>query len=336
MFIQSQSNLTKVATTATAITSIEPKRMVSSFTMSFFMTLRSVFVASRFSTSWACSEARISACFSGIPASVNFLTKLWVSNKMVLIGLCLLIGFSSFSYANDTPNGWRWYNEPVKVKRKPKAAPPVAPTQGATLTRTLTAKEQMDWFRQEHEEVAAQAFIDPKNDEKVERVMYFNKYALDQSGVFGMTFTKVLHNNPELNYLKDHPAEQAARKDYLNEVRNKHIDSLQQLVNEGWGMFFVYNGQDTLSQRLAPSLQDFSAQYGIELLGISKDGTLIEAIASNEYDSKGKVDVPFVPAVMLVNPSTQEMKPLSYGFISMDKLMQRFHYVATNYQDFDY
>lgn len=248
----------------------------------------------------------------------------------------LILTSNVFAQSNSKPNGWRWYNE-EKTVSKPKTEPRKSNSSSAvTVTRTLTAKEQLDWFKSAHEEVQAAAIIDPTNQEKAALLMHMNKYVSDQSSEFGMTFKKVLHTTPELDYLKDRPAQAAARKHHLNKVRSNHIDSVHKLSNEGWGLFFVYKGADELSHTLGSSLQTFSDKHGLGLLGISKDSNLINSIKDNEVDLQGRVDVPFVPAIVLVNPKTKEMTPLSYGFISMSELYGRFHNVATDYQENDF
>ncbi len=256
--------------------------------------------------------------------------------KKVFLLLVTLTLVSSPSVANQAPHGWRWYNEP-KVEKKQTVDPKknnTAPS--VSLNRTMTAKEQLEWFKGVHEEAQAAAIIDPTNEQKAALLMHMNKYVSDKSSTFGMTFKKVLHTTPELDYLKDRPAEAAARQDHLQGVRNKHISSIHQMSNNGWGMFYVYNGSDNLSDALGSSLQNFSDKHGIALLGISKDASVTNSVRQNEIDDKGRVDVPFVPAIVLVNPKTKEMKPLSYGFISIDQLYGRFHNIATDYQEQDF
>lgn len=255
---------------------------------------------------------------------------------MRVVSFLFLTLISVSTLAEQEPNGWRWYNEPKAVQKKRIEKMKQSAVPSVTVKRTMSAKQQLDWFKAAHEEVQAAAIIDPTNEQKTALLMRMNKFVADKSSTFGMTFKKVLHTTPELDYLKDRPAEAAARQGYLKDVRNKHIDSIHKMSNEGWGMFYVYNGSDTLSDTLGSSLQSFSDKHGIALLGISKDANLATSVRQNEIDERGRVDVPFVPAIVLVNPKTKEMKPLSYGFISMDKLYGRFHNVATDYQDQDF
>ncbi|CAQ81873.1 conjugative transfer protein TraF (plasmid) [Aliivibrio salmonicida LFI1238] len=228
------------------------------------------------------------------------------------------------------PNGWRWYNEPTQDAKAP--APITKPN---TVTRTLSARAQLTWFKEQHQEAQAAATIDPSNNQKVEKAMRLNQYVSNQSSQFGMTFKEVLLSHPELSYTKDRPVEQAARSTYLELEREKKVHTIKQMAAEGWGFFFVYEGKDTLSQTLAPSIQQFATTHGIEVLGISKDGTTLESIRENRMDDN-TLNVAYLPALLLVNPNTKTIKPLAYGFISQDQLLGRFYNVATHYNSPDF
>ncbi|MFA0289720.1 MULTISPECIES: conjugal transfer protein TraF, partial [Vibrio] len=129
--------------------------------------------------------------------------------------------------------------------------------------------------------------------------------------------------------------EQAARQVYLALEDKKKTDAVEKMKQDGWGFFFVYEGKDALSQQLAPSIQAFADQYHFELLGISNDETFITHLKENRHN-QGKVTVPFTPALILVHPSTGEMKPLAYGWISQNDLIGRFYNVATHFEQSDF
>lgn len=259
---------------------------------------------------------------------MHMAVKYLIKSMVVLI---FAISFSSLSNANTSPHGWRWYDDPNKNKIKKKPKPP----QRNTVTRTLSATEQMEWFQGVHKEVTTAATIDPENNKKTERMMRFNQYVSNQSGKLGMTFKEVLLDNPDLSYIKDRPVEQAARGTYLQLEREKKTQAVKQMISEGWALFFIYEGEDPISRKLAPSIQTFSNTHGIELLGITKDEIQINSIDNNVIDTKN-IQVPYTPALILINTNTGDMKPLVYGFIATEDLLGRFYNVATNYQESDF
>ncbi|EGQ7957979.1 type-F conjugative transfer system pilin assembly protein TraF [Vibrio vulnificus] len=254
---------------------------------------------------------------------------------LYVIPLVLLIQVYP-TLANETPPGWRWYNEPKPALQAPKVEPLPSNTQTTISSpKTLSATEQMDWFHTMHKEAQNDAAIHPKDKEKLARFLALNRFITDQTDQLGMTFKALLLEKPELSYTKEHPTEQAARQVYLDLENQKKTDAVEKMKREGWGFFFVYDGKDKLSQQLAPSIQAFADQYHFELLGISNDETFITNITVNRHN-QGKISVPFTPALILVHPSTGEMKPLAYGWISQNELLGRFYNVATNFEQSDF
>lgn len=254
---------------------------------------------------------------------------------LCVITLALLVSLPP-ALANETPPGWRWYNEPKPAPKTPQPVPLPGNTQTTVSTPgALSATEQMDWFHAMHREAQNDAVIHPKDKDKLARFLALNRFITAQTDQLGMTFKALLLERPELSYTKDHPTEQAARQVDLALEEKKKTDAVEKMKQEGWGIFFIYEGEDALSQRLAPSIQTFADQYHFELLGISNDETFITNIKQNRHN-QGKISVPFTPALMLVHPGTGEMKPLAYGWISQKDLLGRFYNVATNFEPSDF
>ncbi|MGR5406503.1 type-F conjugative transfer system pilin assembly protein TraF [Vibrio mediterranei] len=256
------------------------------------------------------------------------------SQKKAFTQICLLILilWATPTFANDAPKGWRWYNTPNQPKTPPIEKLQIPPN---TVTRVMSATEQMDWFHEVYEEVKNDATINSHDEDKYLALMQLHHFIDKKTSQTGMTFKKLLLKHPDLSYTKDRPVEQAARGTYHQLEREKKVHAVHQMKEAGWGFFFVYDSNDTMSQTLAPSMQQFADTYQIELLGISEDGTFIDTIRQNRRND-GKVVVPSMPALILVNPTTSEFKPLAYGFISQNDLLGRFYNVATDYQASDF
>lgn len=254
---------------------------------------------------------------------------------IVALVLSSLLTMPLPALADSTPPGWRFYNEPKEPKPiKPK--PPAPPsTPATTTTKVMSATEQMAWFHKQWNEAKAATFIDPNNEEKLHRFLTLNRYITSQTDITAMTFKKLLVENPELSYTKDHPTEQAARKTYLAAIEAKQENKVREMMRNGWGLFFVYEGEDALATQLAPSIQQFADRYQLDLLGISNDEVFAPGIRENR-SNQGKITAAFTPAILLVNPNSGEMKPLAYGFISQTKLLSRFYNVATDFKDSNY
>lgn len=254
--------------------------------------------------------------------------------RTFVAGLCLWALFlPAVCQASLTPNGWKWYNEPKPRPVRPKEKPQPPPQN--TVTTAMSATQQMQWFHQTYSEVLNDATLNPQDKDKYLRLMQLNDFIGNKTQQTGMTFKQLLLEYPQYSYIKDHPVEQAARGPYLELERNKKIDAVRAMRDQGWGFFFVYEGQDPLSQTLAPSIQAFADTYQIELLGLSNDTRFIPALNRNRHNN-GKVIVPYTPALILVNPNTGDFKPLAYGFISQSDLLGRFYNAATDYTAADF
>ncbi|MGR5116258.1 type-F conjugative transfer system pilin assembly protein TraF [Photobacterium damselae] len=247
----------------------------------------------------------------------------------LLIPLLLI---SQSLHADNTAQGWRWYNEPHHKIIKPKPIMPNRPTVTVTTTpppRTMTATEQMNWFHGYFNEVKNRAVIDPSLANVLE-IMRLNQYIDGKTTDFGMTWKQALVTDPNLSYRLKHPTESLARQTQNAQVRAIKANAVKTLVNEGYGLFFVYKGDEPLNKQLAPSIQAFADEYGIDVLGVSLDGNQLPSIRHNRLN-KGKLRVEAEPALLLVNPNTNTIKPLAYGFISQEELLGRFLNAATNF-----
>ncbi|GAB6264307.1 type-F conjugative transfer system pilin assembly protein TraF [Photobacterium sp. R1] len=249
---------------------------------------------------------------------------------MRLLSAMTILIFLSQAQA-ERPPGWRWYNEPIKKIERMSPTTQSQSQSSVTVTRTMSPSEQMEWFHSYYKDVSNDAFINSKDVEKVEKLMLLNQFSYNKSSEFGMTFQKTLLQNPSLSYIKDRPTEHAARSTYHDIEREKKIRVVRELADTGWGIMFFYDGKSEMANKLAPSLQMFSDTHGIELLGITGDGIELPSIRQNRINDN-RFTVPFTPALFLVKPSTNEMKPLAYGFIAQEDLLTRFLYVATDFK----
>lgn len=243
-----------------------------------------------------------------------------------------LLLFSQNLHAENTAQGWRWYNEPHPRVVSPKPVRPEKPIATVTTTppsRTMTATEQMSWFHGYFNEIKNRAVINPTLANVLD-IMRLNHYIDGKTTDFGMTWKQALVTDPSLSYRLKHPTESLARQTQNAQVKAQKEAAVKTLTAQGYGLFFVYQGKNPLNQQLAPSLQAFADEYGIELLGISLDGKTLSSLRHNRFN-EGKLNVEAEPALLLVNPNTNTIKPLAYGFISQEELLGRFLNVATNF-----
>lgn len=70
------------------------------------------------------------------------------------------------------------------------------------------------------------------------------------------------------------------------------------------------------------------------MIPVSVDGVVNPLLPDSRMDQgqAEQLGVKFFPAMMLVNPKSGQVKPLSYGFISQDDLAKQFLYVSSDFK----
>ncbi|GEK15910.1 hypothetical protein AFI02nite_39460 [Aliivibrio fischeri] len=194
----------------------------------------------------------------------------------------------------------------------------------------MSATEQIQWFHNYMAEVQNEAVINSSDVNKVMEFMKVSQFIEGKTTEFGMSWKKALLLDPSLDYRVEHPTESLAAQTQNKLTREEKIQAIHTVKEKGFGLFFVYNSTAPLDKVLAPSIQAFSEQYDIGLLGISVDGAFLEDIKSNRKNNN-TLPIDTTPALLLVHPQTKEIHPLAYGFISQEELLGRFQNVATQY-----
>ncbi len=239
---------------------------------------------------------------------------------------CLLLllicknGFADFY--TGTPQGWLNYNYFIPTAMQDNK-PPQKPSE--------TPSQQMQAFQAYFNNVKDEAVLDP-TEQNVENYIALQNYIQNQSVHFSETWQKVLLDDPRFDYELVHPTNQNATKIDHNLQQQQEANAVAQLAQQYGMMFFYYSG-DQYAQSMASSLQYFANQYGIALIGVSMDGTLIKTIANNQVNNgqAERMGVQTYPAIFLVNPKNGTFEPLAYGFISESELLDRFYNIATNF-----
>jgi conjugal transfer pilus assembly protein TraF len=248
--------------------------------------------------------------------------------------ITILVGVSlaTSSFAVYKSNGWQWYKEKPLIdysdvekhyekKDSDKEESKLSPT------------EQMNLFHKEYDNVMNNAYMHPDDKQAVAASMAYRKYTYTMSKKYGNTFKEVLAENPFLSNHLEQPTEQIATQIMREEQSKKEDEAIRRVVSKDYGIFWFYAGQDPMAQAQAKSLQNFADEFDISLIGISMDGIAIKDIKDNRRN-KGqaeKFNVKAFPAIFLINPKTEKVHPVSYGFVSIDELKHKIYDVVTRY-----
>ena len=240
--------------------------------------------------------------------------------KYILLSIIILIPMPIFAEAI----GWHWYNEIYEAKEKQVNEKPI---------KKQTAEEEMIKLRETVREAKSKAILYP-TEENVSDYITLQNLVAKKAAVFSSMWQKVLLDFPELSYAVLHPTENNAQHVLYEQDRQRENQAIA-VYREKYGLFFFYRGDNLLDQELAPTIAAFSKENQISLIPIAIDGKILPSFVDGVID-KGqakKLGIKYFPALILVDPKSQAVQPLNYGFISLDELRHRFLQVATGFME---
>ena len=239
--------------------------------------------------------------------------------------LYIVLFFTIFPAYAQNPIGWHWYNIPAKevVKKQ---------TETKVIFASLSPSQQVAVLHFYTINALNKATLHPTEKNIANYVMWQNFWT-EKASDFTQNWRKMLLNRPSLDYSIAHPHENNAAKieaTLLNQAQDKAIKKMAQ----SYGLFFFYEGNSEVSRKLAPIIAQFAKSKNFSLIPISVDGERLEVLPNSKIDSgqARKLGIHFFPVLMLVNPKTKQIKPVNYGFITLDELSYRLLNVATNWK----
>ena len=222
--------------------------------------------------------------------------------------------------------GWHWYKDQI-IKKELKKNPQ------KTLKDTQAQKEainkEMEAYKKELDYKMNKAILYP-TPQNVKNFMRMNMDMLNRSNRFKEVFEYVLYNSANLDPTVKNPTSQAARPIYYRQENEKVSRTLRKL-SKTYGLFFFFSGNCPYCHKMAPIVKNFAAEYNWEVKAISIDGGGIaefpEAVPDN--GAAHKLNIQNVPALMAVDPVSEKVIPLSFGFATQDIIERRAYVLAT-------
>ena len=253
-----------------------------------------------------------------------------------LLLFLMLISINGYAgLTQSKAHGFHWYSVDT-VEKKPKIekkTQPMAPP-------VLSPYEKLMEIRKETLNKLASALINPSLNTTYDYMKAQQVYA-EKNQKFVQFWQQALLIHPELDHSLNFPTDNSAIA-LKNEETNQLIEKILNRAKDNYGLIFYYKGNSALSQKFSLHLMPFVNQYQFSMISVSTDGIFLPglpnpkdiplALIQQTMDLKAR----YLPALFLVNLKTQQMRPLSYGFISLSELKERFLDVATQYKRFSY
>ncbi|WP_416414386.1 type-F conjugative transfer system pilin assembly protein TraF [Pantoea sp. App145] len=224
--------------------------------------------------------------------------------------------------------GWYWYNRPQ----------PVAEEEAVTSAQEQipdTPTSRMSRLQAFRDDLMNEAMLHP-SVENIRRYKIVQDWMVNQASLFAARWEKVLLDNPELDYSLTHPFYNGTANIQHIRQRQRQQEAIR-FVNQRYGVFFFYRGQEPLDNRLGSVVKEFSAQYGLTVVPVTIDGRINPDLPDSRIDSgqAGNMQIEHFPAIYLVEPNSKRYQPLAYGFITQDDLARRMLNVVTDFSPED-
>lgn len=166
-------------------------------------------------------------------------------------------------------------------------------------------------------------------------VKYFRlqNYWTQQAGLFSMSAKKAMLAHPELDYNLQYSHYNGTVKNQLAADYAEQRRAISTLAQH-FGVMFFYRGREAIDGQLVQVIQNFRETYGLSVIPVSVDGVINPMLPDSRTDQgqAAQLGVKYFPAMMLVDPKSGQVKPLSYGFISQDDLAKQFLYVSSDFK----
>ncbi len=255
-------------------------------------------------------------------------------NRLVLImTLSVVLTSLHADIVQEHAHGFHWYTQ-EKIKKPPQKII----TQPQAIKKS--PYERLMQMRQETLNKLAAALIEPSFEATHDYMKAQMVYA-QKNQQFVRYWQQVLITHPELDNTLNYPTDNSAiaiRNDAQKILMNKVIQESSQRV----GLILLYRGTSSISQKFVIHLVPFIKKYGFSMISVATDEQLIEGLPNNKciplvhIQKQMPIEAKYLPALYFVDLKTNKMSPVSYGFVSLEELKERFFDVLTNFKRFSY
>ncbi len=221
--------------------------------------------------------------------------------------------------------GWQWYNESRRLQSEDPGASPAPPAGQPDIMEKLATLQQAT------KRAMYEAILYP-GVENFTRYFRLQNYWTQQAGLFSMSAKKAMLEHPELDYNLQH-------SHYNGTVRNQLAADFAdqrraiETLAQHYGVMFFYRGQDPIDGQLVQVIKNFRETYHLSVIPVSVDGIVNPLLPDTRMDGgqASRLGIRYFPALMLADPKSGTVKPVSYGFISQDDLAKQFLNVSTDF-----
>ena len=219
------------------------------------------------------------------------------------------------TYWRRASEGWFWYRDPPEAIRSPKAVPP--PNRPAELVEFEAMQKRLD-------DLKRVAVMNP-TDANLVSYMRYQRFVMDKSELFAERWQRLVWSVPNLDYgLTGRPTNAMAIGVFDDQQRDKQAQAVRNLASTH-GLLFIFRSDCPYCHRLAPILKRFEQEYGMTVFPVSLDGRGLPEYPNPQPDNgiATRLNASMVPALYLSAPSKRQIRPIGFGVMAMNELVER-------------
>ncbi len=224
-------------------------------------------------------------------------------------------------FYNDSERGWYWYEEKPKNPKEEKQEKKKTLQGKKTIApspREILKQQGKHW-----ENALATAVLKP-TDENIKNYLHQTTQITAQAQRFSKRFAETLWVNPKYDYSIEHPINTHTNMSKNYKDYNDREKKIKDIAKEK-GFLFFFKSDCYYCHLFAPTLKEFSEEYGFNVLPVSIDGKGIKEYPyPNRPNSIMKqLNITTVPALFMIDPNKNQMMPISYGVNSWADLKRK-------------
>ena len=222
--------------------------------------------------------------------------------------------------------GWFWYRNPPAQPRPPK--PSSVPR---SRPRELVEFEAM---QKRLDELKRVAVMNP-SDANLLAYMRYQRMVMNKSEVFAQSWQRLVWTTPELDYgLTGRPINAMAIGVFDEQHRERQAQVVRGLAATH-GLLFIFRSDCPYCHRFAPILKRFEQEFGMLVFPVSLDGKGLPEYPKPQPDNgiAARLSASSVPALYLTAPSRREIRPVGFGVMAFNDLIERIAMLAGQPRD---
>ncbi|MBE0468238.1 MAG: conjugal transfer protein TraF [Methyloprofundus sp.] len=210
-------------------------------------------------------------------------------------------------------------------------APPSAPhkDEASPLTYEEEMLNRFDEMVERLESLKRIAIVEPTH-ENVRNYISYQLEIQNKAAVFTDAWKRVQWQDPALDYSTRFTMNNIGKQEEQRVLRDAQQNTLAELSELGWGVWFFYSSTCSFCHRMTPSINLINSQ-GLSVLPVSIDHNPLQGLDMGYFKDQGQAQelgVTMTPSLFLVNQNTRLVVPVAFGIISYQELVRRIHTIV--------